>query len=101
MIEMRIEIDEKKVDLEGRYSVPKMWKVIDEFCSRYFTKVSEGVCHLNEGEDFLGAILSLTYMFESQSWLIPNLSRWVAGDEKHQDDYLASYYRSLEKRRDF
>lgn len=99
MIEMYIEIDEKKVNLEGIFSVPKMWKVIDGFCSRYFTKVSEGRYRLNEGEDILGAMLALSYMFESETWLIPNLSRWVAGDEKHQDDYLASYYRSVEKRR--
>lgn len=94
---MKIELNEKRINLEGIYSVPKMWKVIDEFCSRYFTKVSEGRYHLNEGEDILGAMLALSYMFESETWLIPNLSRWVAGDEKHQDDYLAAYYRSKEK----
>lgn len=99
MIEMRIEIDEKKVDLEGKYSVPKMWKVIDEFCSHFFTKVSEGRYHLNAEEDILGSMLALSYLFESETWLIPNLARWTAGNEKQQDDYLASYYRSIEKRK--
>lgn len=99
MVVMNIEIDEKKVNLEGKYSVPKMWKVIDEFCSHFFTKISEGCYCLNEGENILGAMLALSFMFESQPWLIPNLSRWVAGDERHQDDYLASYYRSIEKRK--
>lgn len=96
-ITMTIELKEKQINLEGKYSVPKMWKVIDEFCSHFFTKISEGYYRLNEGENILGALLALSFMFESQPWLIPNLSRWIAGDEKHQDDYLAAYYRSKEK----
>ena len=94
---MTIELDEKRINLEEIYSIPKMWKVIDEFCSHFFTKISEGCYRLNEGEDILGALLALSIMFESEPWLIPNLSRWVAGDERYQDDYLAAYYRSKEK----
>ena len=33
---MKIELKEKQINLEGKYSVPKMWKVIDEFCSHFF-----------------------------------------------------------------
>ena len=45
---MTIELAEKRINLERIYSVPKMWKVIDELCSRYFTKISEGCYRLNE-----------------------------------------------------
>lgn len=93
MAVMKIELDEKRIMLERKYSLEKMWAMIDEICCEdYFTKVSKGYYHLNDGEVLLGAMLVVCAELERVECLLPYFSVWLAGDEDgHMGDYLYAY----------
>lgn len=51
-ITMTIELKEKQINLEGKYSVPKMWKVIDEFCSHFLLRFQKVIIVLMKEKIF-------------------------------------------------
>lgn len=66
MAVMKIELDEKRSNLEGKYSLKKMWDLVDEICCEdFFTKLSNGYYQLNDGEVLLGAMLVLFKRIEN------------------------------------
>ncbi len=100
---MKIELDEKRITLEHKYSLEKMWTMIDEICCEdYFTKVSKGYYRLNDGEVLLGAMLVVCAELEKVECLLPYFSVWLAGDEDgHIGDYLSAYHHSVEREKQF
>lgn len=102
-IVMKIELDEKRIILERKYSLEKMWAMIDEICCEdYFTKISKGYYRLNDGEVLLGAMLVVCAELEKVECLLPYFSVWLAGEEDdHMGDYLTAYHHSVEREKQF
>ena len=98
MIVMKIELDEKRIMLEGKYSLTKMRNLVDEICCEdYFTKISKGYYRLNDGEILLGAMLVLVNSLEATDVLLSYFTVWLAGEEGHMGDYLRAYHNSVER----
>ena len=103
MVVMKIELDEKRINLESKYSLKKMWDLVDEICCEdYFTKLSDGYYRLNDGEVLLGAMLVVCAEFEKVEGLLSYFSVWLAGDEDgHMGDYLNAYKDSVRREKMF
>lgn len=76
LMEFEFDIDKlNKIDLEEELALE--W--LDEICTATnFNKIGKGKYELEDNADDLATIFMLMAKFKTQSWLLPNLKKWVS-----------------------
>ena len=86
---MEFEFDSEKIKKNEALSEDLCYEWLDELCQETrFEKIGKGRYKLNDGEDDLGTLLILSAKFESQSWLLPNLKKWITYSNEGMVDAL-------------
>lgn len=76
---MTFEFDEEKIANDPELDIETCYKWLDDICTTTnFEKIGHGKYQLLPECDDLATIFMLMARFKTQSWLLPNLKKWVS-----------------------
>ena len=88
MIKMQIKMDERKIKLEGRYSLEKIRTILDNYLvnTLYLSKAQDGFYLSAESNDDFGNFGLAMTTLGKKSWFMENVDTWLYFNSEDSDD---------------